>query len=500
MIIGTLLLLLIFVLNLIYVTQMLDNIYEETQIERYPIISLLISIGLAIGIVFISRKLKRISLTKPVKITIFITLIIIYLTGQICWINIREATPITDQAQVYNLAKALYEKKEPERKKEKVDLKYFERYPQQLTLVWVYTNLFKLANSSNIVLLQYVNAIANTLSMVGIVLLIKQLEKQYKINMIKGLLVFITFLTLPLLSTFIYGDMLSIPMCLFAIYFIMQYKNKKQIRYVVVSAIFMAIAYILKMNSLIYLIAIVLYFTMYLLEKPEKTIKGVAKEACLLFLFIIISLLPTFFLKTTLQEKLALNKDKKFPMTGFIYMGMEESFRGNGWYNAKITHLATKDIDTANEQYKIAIKDRITKLLKEPLYTLLFYRDKMISMWTENTYEALWQNQSFNFMYPWESDQLLDQKMREVRWSMIVYQKALVLVIVGSTILVIWQNRKKVTNEFLLLLIIFIGGNLFHLMWEAKARYVITYLLILIPLSTICIERKEVSDDRLRNQ
>ena len=40
------------------------------------------------------------------------------------------------------------------------------------------------------------------------------------------------------------------------------------------------------------------------------------------------------------------------------------------------------------------------------------------------------------------------------------------------------------------LITIFIGGFAFHILWEAKSRYIIPYILVLIPISTIVINKK----------
>lgn len=80
---------------------------------------------------------------------------------------------------------------------------------------------------------------------------------------------------------------------------------------------------------------------------------------------------------------------------------------------------------------------------------------------------------------------------------MIVYQKALVLLIVLGTILTLLKYHSDLSNEVLLLIIILIGGFLFHTIWEAKSRYIISYILILIPVASISIGKLEVKGEVL---
>ena len=50
------------------------------------------------------------------------------------------------------------------------------------------------------------------------------------------------------------------------------------------------------------------------------------------------------------------------------------------------------------------------------------------------------------------------------------------------------KNRKNLSNELVLLITIFIGGVLFHTMWEMKSRYTLPYVILLIPVSSIGIQ------------
>ena len=48
---------------------------------------------------------------------------------------------------------------------------------------------------------------------------------------------------------------------------------------------------------------------------------------------------------------------------------------------------------------------------------------------------------------------------------------------------------KNMSNEAILLITIFLGGFFFHILWEAKSRYIIPYFAILIPLASIKIDK-----------
>ena len=69
-----------------------------------------------------------------------------------------------------------------------------------------------------------------------------------------------------------------------------------------------------------------------------------------------------------------------------------------------------------------------------------------------------------------------------------MYQKALTILIYGGSFIAILKNRKGLTNELILMIIIFIGGVLFHTIWEMKSRYTLPYVIMLIPVSTIGVQ------------
>ena len=47
------------------------------------------------------------------------------------------------------------------------------------------------------------------------------------------------------------------------------------------------------------------------------------------------------------------------------------------------------------------------------------------------------------------------------------------------------KYRKNISKEVLLLLLIFMGGFFFHILWEAKSRYILLYIVMLFPLVSI---------------
>lgn len=180
-----------------------------------------------------------------------------------------------------------------------------------------------------------------------------------------------------------------------------------------------------------------------------------------------------------------MSKYKSYPNISYLLMAMEESWRGNGWYNESIGEPALKAPEIKKLEYKNKIKERLIYFLNHKKYTLNFYINKLNSMWTENTYSAIYNN-SKN-----EKDILNNFNV-----LLSFYQKTSLVITCICTLIVLLQNKKNLSLDVIFLITIFIGGFAFHILWEAKSRYIIPYVIILIPIASININKIHIKKDK----
>lgn len=490
MIIGVILLGIVFLENLLFTSVLSDDINEHVDIIFLGLFNIFITVLLVVGIYEVCKKINTININKKIKISVFVIFILIYIAVQIVWINYRNLAPVGDQLSAYQAAQTLYESDG----ENLANSGYMERYPQQITLSYVWSIIFRICSTSSFKVIQYMNAIFNAISIVAILLIIGQLSKKYKTNKWLGIALIGTFASLPLLSTFVYGDVSGLALSLLSIYFIMKYGETDKIRFIVLSAVLMAFSYILRMNNLIFIIAIFIYLFLELIKK-KRNAKEILIKIALIASFILITILPAQVIKQYITNKFSLNLDNAIPTTCFLYMGMTDGYRQSGWYNDNGAWAWDNPVSEANEMYKTAIKDRVKFFATNPFELIKFYFQKTASMWSENTYASIWYNSSFNIS-DGNKDLQKDEWIISKKENIAMYQKALILIIFGVSIVVLIQNRKNLSNELILLVTIFIGGFLFHVMWEAKSRYIIPYIIVLIPVATICINKIQLKFKR----
>ena len=78
-------------------------------------------------------------------------------------------------------------------------------------------------------------------------------------------------------------------------------------------------------------------------------------------------------------------------------------------------------------------------------------------------------------------------------WFMNQYQS---LIFMGVFLWLIFHFWKKKELEQYVLLITIFGGCLFHMLWEAKGRYILPYFVMMLPMAAVGLAQMSV---RLRS-
>ena len=358
---------------------------------------------------------------------------------------------------------------------------YTEKYPNQIGMIIVFSFFYKIFGSSNYRIIQYLNIVSNVLTIIFMHLILNKVSKKYKINRLAYFICVLTFIPLIMLTTYVYGDYLGLCFSVVGIYFIIDYKEDNSFIKCVLSALFMCLAYFTKMNYVIIIVSVLIYLLLYLIEEKGK--RKIINSIIKIVIFGAISLLPLNIIKSAWINKFEYSKEQSIPTSVWIYLGMSESYRACGWYS-DLAGEAWDDTPLAHITYPEKIKVRIKDLIKKPLYTLKFYTKKTISGWCDPFFQSLWYNVGIE-----NKDEDMDRIINGRKYKIIaVYQKALITLIYGGALVAVIKNRKKLSNEFILLIIIFIGGVLFHTIWEMKSRYTMPYVIMLIPISNIGIQ------------
>ena len=485
---GVIFLAIVIILNVLFTAHL--DAKEHIVIEWHDIIYI-VRLALLGGFLFWGTKRldKHFRETdekdKKKKKIILVIACVIYVILNILWVALVRIGVGGDQVHVCNLAQTFYRgdltEFLPNVTYAGIPLsEYVQGYTQQIGLAFIFNLCFKIFHTDlYVVVLRLINIGCNCLTVYGLYKISQQIHKKHPTNKVLLFALSLTFFPLIILSNFIYGDVPSLPLCLFSVYFMMKYTESKKWQYAMVSSILMMIASMMRMNSSIFIIATVMYLLFYMCKEfKQKIRKERALNFAVIIAFIVISIVPTTLVKSYYIHKLGLDSTKTYPTISYFWMAMEEGPRANGWYKEEIGEYALKNPEEAKDEYPNKIKERVTYLIENPGYTFQFYTDKIASMWAENTYATVCSNLS-------KENDPLENLSRPLEF----YQKAILLVITTCSLIVLIQNRKNLSLEVLFLITIFIGGFAFHILWEAKSRYIIPYIIVLMPVASIAIQK-----------
>ena len=179
-----------------------------------------------------------------------------------------------------------------------------------------------------------------------------------------------------------------------------------------------------------------------------------------------------FATKFTISSITGIKPSKGIPMMSYVAMGMQEGKRAPGWYNGynrKVYRKSHYNYEEANNKAKISINKRLDKFKNDPKYAIQFFSLKNLSQWNNPSFQGLWINKITNAGI-----------LKNILIEFMNIMQTLILL--GATIYLI-LDYKNIKGQLLFLIVVFIGGFLFHTIWEAKCQYTITYFILLIPYS-----------------
>ena len=173
------------------------------------------------------------------------------------------------------------------------------------------------------------------------------------------------------------------------------------------------------------------------------------------------------------------------PMILYVAMGMQKGEGAPGWSNGYILHAywGASDFDgeLATAMAVEDIRTSVSGFRSAPLYAAKFYRDKFTSQWNDPTYECF----AMTHINGWErcgvvNSMYVGKLHTLMTWFMNQYQS---LVFAGVFLWIIFQYWRKKPLEDQVLLVTIFGGLLFHMLWEAKGRYILPYFVMMLPMA-----------------
>lgn len=248
------------------------------------------------------------------------------------------------------------------------------------------------------------------------------------------------------------------------------------------SILFLSFSVMLRKNSLIPVIAVLLV----LLFEALRSGRNVRIRLSLLAMAICLAMtsaavLP--FVQKCYEKKAGNTLSSGVTAMSYFAMGMQEASRGCGWYNGfniDTYDAAGMDSALANEISGQAITARLEYFREHPGYAADFYLHKHLSQWADGTYAsrqatlATYGGRSRFFKEVYEGSLSSAYIAWCNAWQNVLYLGGLLFCAFG------FRRRKDSLYTYVGLIAV-LGGFLFHILWEANSRYIFSYSLLLMP-------------------
>lgn len=305
----------------------------------------------------------------------------------------------------------------------------------------------------------------------------------------RNYLLFFCFAFLPhfFFILFVYGSTVGLTACLLSLTFYQEFAKKEQIRYGLLSAVFLGGACVIRNNYMIFGLTILGILTLSILKNFtwKKVVVGIS---CVLCMVGMNKAILSYYEGVIGQEI-----GPGTPKIAYVTMGLRDDPNRKtlgGWYdgyNTKILQRNNFNEEQATDMAKRDLRKRIVTFLKNPLYAGRFFFQKVYSTWTEPTFQSIWTGPN-----RWERNQEtftpLLQSLYEGRSAYRIFHFLMSLVLwtlYTTAAIYLFHLLRKIQPDFpstqLAGAIFLIGGFLFHLIWETKSQYVYMYILLLTP-------------------
>lgn len=285
------------------------------------------------------------------------------------------------------------------------------------------------------------------------------------------------FLPMHMYVSHVYGDIPSISLSILAIWALLKWCRTKRKRYLFIITAGLTMATMVRMNTLIIMIAMLICLAVHAWKEWDW--RSVA-AGVLIFLIVLGSIHLTPYLY---EKRSGVDFGDTIPAILYIAMGMQAEEGSYGVYNGyheSVFWICDGSAEKASQIAAKYIQDRWGQFIDNPAIAYDFYKNKMLQQWGETTFGCL-QN-TYDEEVCQNTKWLQAVYLGEGQDKLTEYMNYCAFIIYAGTLLYIVQRlfkRDGIWND--LLLTVIVGGILFSLLWETRSRYVLPYVICMMP-------------------
>ncbi|MGT2910708.1 hypothetical protein ACVR1I_03205 [Streptococcus cameli] len=302
---------------------------------------------------------------------------------------------------------------------------------------------------------------------------------------INNLTILLSYLFLPslFLILWLYGDIPGLLCLLLAFYAYIKYRKKENLLFAMMSILFMIAACIFRSNYLIFFVLLLILQFLSIIQKFK--LRKVIFPVLLIFLYLFVNRKIQHYYEEKIQENITFP-----PQTAWVVMGLNDKAATPGYFDAYTTLIRVwNNYDDEKVEQVVAkdLKDRVRILSTDREYAINFFSKKLSAIWNEPTFQSIYAGPLHTREQFVHTDTLKNLYMEGSYYHiynkyMSVFLGMIYLLTLIYALIQFLQPLEKRNFLYLVPLLYLLGGFLFHVLWEAKARYVYPYIYMLIPV------------------
>ncbi len=364
---------------------------------------------------------------------------------------------------------------------------YLNKWTNQAGAVAIDYLLGKIWGEFNIIAFQVLNVVGITILYKKMVDIMEDTDVS-RVAQIFTLISGLLFFPFIMYTSFVYGTIWHVTLSLLAFQCVIQYLKDYKWWRILVSGTYMALAIQVKNNALIFLVAIVVYILINTFKEEGHIVNRIILLVSMLIIVAVISKIPGVVIEKETGYKL----DQGVSSWAFVAMGLQESeeeFPPGWWngYNNQTYADSGCNTEKQNELVKEEINNRLETFKNDKAYAVNFFSRKIASMWSEPTFQCFWINQIRNHRVMFS--ERMTNFFSAVSYTNIANKLDFIQLIFyfGAILWLLFGDKKRFCDQSFFILV-FLGGFIFHLFWEAKTQYSITYTVLLLPCIVMGLE------------
>lgn len=438
---------------------------------------------------FLMKALSKVLNRRRAVVIILLSTLLVIIASCV-WTRVNPYQPVYDQEAVWNGIVAFAGKEYKDISKD-----YFTTYPYQGRTVVLLGSILGFFQCANMETFHIINIAAAGMIVVGVAMISQSLFESDLITAVTAILT-ACFLPIVIYTAYIYGTLLSTGLIMLAFVFLTRFLVSGRWPWTVGMAILIPLAYCIYSGSLIAAIActmILIWKALDALRKGKKAFFAHALSSAAVMILLTIGV--SQFTARAFSEYSGIPKDGGVPSAAWVLMGISSDGPyvpcGPGGYdgsNVAIYEQAGRNSEVAK---KIAV-EQIRSVGKQYAHgerSVSFFIRKIRNEWTDP-----WFSSAVATVYLWDDSIALPENLRSfltghvvrrIESGLSVYCTGIYALAFIGVLYIVKQKKKNMEEKLdkLAILLYFMGGFFFYILWESKPRYCFPYFISLIPFA-----------------